>query len=81
MMVLLGIFAPVVRLLRKDAYNPPEVPAKAVADLLGSRKKSLGGKYFVLDDEVKSSATSLDEKLQDEIWEKISRDLELNLDI
>jgi hypothetical protein len=81
MMVLLGIFAPVVRLLRKDAYNPPEVPAKVIADLFGSRKKSLGGKYFILGDEVKSSATSLDEKLQDEIWEKISRDLELNLDI
>ena len=80
-MVLLGIFAPMVRLLRKDAYNPPEVPAKVIADLFGSRKGNLGGKYFILDDEVKSSATSLDEKLQDEIWEKISRDLELNLDI
>ena len=80
-MIILGIFAPLVRLLKKDAYNPPEVPAKAISDLFGSRERSLGGKYFILDDEIKSSATSLDEKLQGEVWDKVCKDLELDSDI
>lgn len=65
--VLLGIFGPLVRLLRKYAYNPPEVPTKIIADLFGRTEKSFGGKYFILDDEVKSSAASSDQKLQDEV--------------
>lgn len=61
--------------LKKDAYNPPEVPAKAIAELFGRIETSFGGKYFVLDDEVKSSATSLDEKFQDDVWEEVCKDL------
>lgn len=74
----LGVFAPLVRWLRKDAYNPPEVPAKVIAELLGDGNKTLGGKYFILDDEVTSSAVSLYERVQDEVWETVCRDLDLS---
>jgi hypothetical protein len=43
------------------------------------RKKEAGselrGKYFVLDDEVRSTPVSYDEDAQDKIWESISKDL------
>jgi hypothetical protein len=79
---LLKIFGPVLRPVRKDIINPPSVPAKAIADLFGSAKESEAGtwktgKHFVLDDEKKSSALSLDEGKQDEVWEIVSRDLGL----
>jgi len=79
---ILGTLGPVLRLVRKDAINPPSVPAKAIADLFGSPKQNeVGvwktGKFFVLDDEKKSSALSLEEGKQDEAWNYVSRDLGL----
>jgi hypothetical protein len=78
---ILGALGPVLRLVKKDVINSPAVPAKAIADMFG---KAMGsdevwktGKYFVLDDEKKSSALSLDEKKQDEVWKTVSGDLAL----
>ncbi|KAG0646326.1 Polyketide synthase [Hyphodiscus hymeniophilus] len=78
--LLLVVFGPMVRWLKKDAFNPPEVPAKAISDLLGRGDGNLGGKYFILDDEVTSSAVSLDVKLQGEVWAKVCRDLGMGLE-
>ncbi|KAE9378192.1 NAD(P)-binding protein [Stipitochalara longipes BDJ] len=79
---ILGTLGPVLRLVKKDAINPPSVPAKAIADLFGSPKESeegvwKTGKLFVLDDEKKSNALSLNEAKQDEVWKNVSRDLGL----
>jgi hypothetical protein len=79
---MLGALGPVLRLVRKDAINPPSVPAKAIADLFGAPKESekgvwKTGKYYVLDDEKKSSPVNLDEAKQDEVWKNVSRDLGL----
>lgn len=75
--LLLGILRPFLRHVKKDAFNPPEVPAQDIADLFA--KKDTGcefrGKYFVLDDEVKSTSLSYDEEAQDEVWESIGTDL------
>lgn len=79
--VVLGILSPIVKRLKKDAYNPPEVPAKAIADLFEERKSGLGGKYFVLDDETQSNVVSLEVSNQEEVWKKISRDLNLKTEI
>jgi hypothetical protein len=81
MMLVLGIFAPVVRWFRKDAFNPPEVPAKVIAELLGGGNATVGGRYLILDDEIKSSPVSLDEKLQAEVWANVCRDLDLSPEI
>lgn len=80
-MTIFGMFGPLVRLLKKDAYNPPELPAKAIANIFGTNGKIFGGKYFILDDEVKSSIASRNEKLQDDVWGKVSRDLDLSPDV
>jgi hypothetical protein len=77
---ILGVTGPVLRLVRKDAINPPSVPAKAIADLFGSEKVEgiwTAGRFFVLDDEKKSSALTLNEAKQDEVWNNVSRDLRL----
>jgi hypothetical protein len=78
---MLGILGPVLRPFKKDVINAPTVPAKAIADLFGNAKESdevwKTGKFFVLDDEKTSSAVSLDEKKQDEVWKMISGDLSL----
>lgn len=75
----LGAFGPVLRLVKKDAINPPSVPAKAIADLFGKPAEGVWekGKFYVLDDEKKSHALSLDEGKQDEVWKNLSRDLGL----
>jgi hypothetical protein len=79
--VLFGIFAilgPLLKVFKKGS-NPPEVPAKMIADILGSDKYLDQtwkiGLYFVLDDEVKSNALSLDTTKQDQIWKVMSDDL------
>ena len=76
---ILGVLGPVLRLVKKDAINVPAVPAKAVADLFGKARGNdevwKTGMYFILDDEKKSSALSLDEKKQDEVWKMVSDDL------
>jgi hypothetical protein len=77
---ILGVLRPVLRLVKKDAINPPAVPAKAIAGLFGKAKEGDSeawktGKYFVLDDEKKSSPLSLVEGKQDEVWKMVSRDL------
>jgi hypothetical protein len=79
---MLTVLGPALRPIRKDIINPPSVPAKAIADLFGSPKESAvgvwkTGKFFVLDDEKKSSALSLDEEKQDEVWKFVNRDLGL----
>jgi hypothetical protein len=79
---ILIVFGPVLRPFRKDIINPPSVPAKAIADLFGSPKESEAGtwktgKHFVLDDEKRSNALSLDEGKQDEVWKFVSQDLGL----
>lgn len=79
---ILAVTGPVLRIFRKDAINPPTVPANAIADLFGSPKEKdqevwKTGKFFVLDDEKKSSALSLNERKQDEVWKNVSRDLGL----
>ncbi|KUJ21620.1 NAD(P)-binding protein [Mollisia scopiformis] len=79
--VVLGFVRPVLGRLKKDAFNPPEVPAKAVADLFEMERGGLGGKYFVLDDEVESSGASLEVKSQEEAWGKICRDLEIEREV
>ena len=61
---VLGTLGPVLRLVRKDAINPPSVPAKAIADLFGAPKESekgtwKTGKYYVLDDVKKSEPFDL----------------------
>jgi len=72
---------PLLRRLKKDAFNPPGVPAKAVADLLEQPDNHLGGRYFILDDEAESSAASRDKKFQEEIWGKVCKDLNLSSEI
>jgi len=75
----LGVLGPVMKYVKKDAFNPPEVPAKAIAELFlkpESKQSQTGGKFFILDDEVKSCEISLDEKLQDDVWRKIREDLD-----
>jgi len=73
---------PVLRLARKEAINPPDVAAKAIAKFLGDEKAKDDepwkiGKQFVLDEERKSSVLSLDEGKQDEAWKKIMGDLNM----
>ena len=78
---ILGALGPVLRLVKKDAINPSAVPARAIAGLFGDAKESNDvwktAKFFVLDDEKKSSPLSLDEKKQDEVWRMVSGDLSL----
>ena len=76
----LTFLGPVLRLARKDAINPPEVPAKAIVDIFGEKKFAGGeswktGKHFILDEEKKSSPLSLDEGKQDEAWKAAMEDL------
>lgn len=76
--IVLWVIGPVLRYLKKDAYNQPKVPAKAIAGLFleqSTGNGNAGGKYFILDDEAKSSSVSLDEKLQNEAWRNICEDL------
>jgi hypothetical protein len=80
---ILGVTGPVLRLVDKSAINLPSVPAKAIADLfVESKETGVGvwttGKFFVLDDVKKSSALSLNEEKQDEVWKNLSRDLGLD---
>lgn len=68
--------------MRKDAINPPTVPAKAIVDLFGDPNKHgkevwKTGKHFILDDEKRSSALSLDKEKQDEVWKMASKVLGL----
>ena len=77
---ILGVAGPLLRLVRKYTINPPSVPAKAIADLFGSPKESEGevwktGKYFILDDEKKPNALSLNDGKQDEVWKNVGRDI------
>jgi hypothetical protein len=78
---VLGALGPALRLVKKDAINPPSVPAKAIADIFGKDMYSdqiwKNGLFFVLDDEKKSSALSLDTRKQDEVWTIVSSDLSL----
>jgi hypothetical protein len=79
---VLGVLRPVVKYLRKDAYNPPEVPAQAIAGLFETSADAagdLGGSYFVLDDKMKSSPTSMDEGKQDEVLEEVCEDLKIKI--
>ncbi|KAE9365151.1 NAD(P)-binding protein [Stipitochalara longipes BDJ] len=78
----LAFFGPVLRRVKKAAINIPEVPAEAIAGVFEQQRWANEaawerGKNFVLDDEVKSSALSLDEEKQDEVWENVMKDLEL----
>lgn len=67
--------------MKKEAINPPAVPAEAIAGFFGDSKESnevwKTAKFFVLDDEKKSSPLSLDENKQDEVWKMVSGDLSL----
>jgi len=79
---VLGLLRPVVKYLKKDAFNPPEVPAKAIAGLFETSADAagdLGGSYFVLDDKMKSSPTSMDERKQDDVLEEICEDLKIKM--
>ena len=82
---ILGTLGPVLRLVKKDAINAPAVPAKAMADIFGNDKYRdqiwKNGMFFVLDDEKKSSALSLDTKRQDEVWKMVSGDLSMGENI
>ncbi len=78
---VLGVLSPLLRRVKKDLYNPPDVPARAVADLFVEGQNALGGKYYVLDDETKSSEASLEVIGQEEVWKKISGDLDLGMEI
>jgi hypothetical protein len=78
----LTLFRPVLRRVKKAAINPPEVPAKAIASMFEEKKWAndeawVIGKNFVLDDEIKSSALSLDEGKQDEVWRLVMKELGL----
>jgi hypothetical protein len=77
---VLGVVSPILSMIKKDAYNSPEVPAKAIADMFEVETK-LGGKYFVLDDEIQSSEASLGVSRQEQVWEKICGDLAIRRDI
>jgi hypothetical protein len=81
-MAVLGLLRPVVNYLKKDAYNPPEVPAKAIAGLFEASADAagdLGGSYFVLDDKMQSSPTSTDEGKQDGVLEEVCEDLKIKI--
>ena len=81
-MAVLGLLRPVVKYLKKDAFNPPEVPAKAIAGLFETSAGAggdLGGSYFVLDDKMKSSPTSMDEGKQDDVLEEVCDDLKIKI--
>jgi len=79
--VVAGALSPILRRVKKDAFNPPEVPAKTVADLFEEGRNELGGKYYILDDEMKSNEASLEAKSQEEVWEKICGDLDWRTEI
>ncbi|KAH8816008.1 hypothetical protein F5884DRAFT_774552 [Xylogone sp. PMI_703] len=70
--VLIGL-RPIVRLASKSAINPPEVPAQAISKFFLDNADT-AGKYFILDDESKSSGLSLDPAKQDEVWMLILKD-------
>ena len=79
----LAFFGPVLRRFKKAAINLPVVPAQAITGLFEEQKWSSDaawekGKYFVLDDEVQSSALSLDEVKQDQVWGTVMRELDLS---
>jgi hypothetical protein len=79
-MAVLGLLRPVVNYLKKDAFNPPEVPAKAIAGFFETSADAagdLGGSYFVLDDKMKSSPTSMNEGKQDAVLAEICEDLKI----
>jgi hypothetical protein len=79
-MAVLGLLRPVVNYLKKDAFNPPEVPAKAIAGLFETSAGAggdLGGSYFILDDKMKSSPTSMDEGKQEDVLEEVCEDLKI----
>jgi hypothetical protein len=75
---VLGLLRPALKYLKNDAFNPPEVPARAIAGLFegfGREVSDLGGSYFVVDDKTKSSLTSLDEGKQGEVLAEVCEDL------
>lgn len=78
---ILGVLGPVVRPFKKDVINAPAVPAQAIANVFGNARDRdevwKTGKFFVLDDEKKSSALSMDEKKQNEVWKIVCSDLSL----
>jgi hypothetical protein len=81
-MAVLGLFRPVVKYMKKDAFNPPEVPAKAITGFFENSADAsgdLGGSYFVLDDKMKSSPTSMDEGKQDDVLEEVCDDLRIKI--
>jgi len=80
---VLGIIAPLLNRLKKDAYNSPMVPAKAIMGLfdhLGSIVDDRGS-YYILDDKLKSNDISLNKKKQDEVLDMILGDLDMTLEI
>jgi hypothetical protein len=78
---VLQIIAPVVRMIDPSAINPPEVPAKHIAELFvneGKAEGNVAGKYFILGKESIPSSTSLDVAQQQVIWDQVLSDLKLN---
>lgn len=74
-----------MRPFKKEIINAPAIPAKAIADLFGNTKEGnevwKTGKYYVLDNEKKSSMLSLDVKKQDEVWKTVCGDLSMEASV
>jgi hypothetical protein len=72
--IVLSVIRLALRVVKKDALNPPELPASIIAGWCGSgtsKKGDLDGKYFILDDEKQSSALSLNQDEQKKVCRRI----------
>lgn len=68
MKAIFTFIGPLLRMVQKLAINPPVVPARIIAESFeNSGGTDLAGKYFVLDDELKSSVASLDVEVQERV--------------
>ncbi|KAF2103977.1 NAD(P)-binding protein [Rhizodiscina lignyota] len=74
-MHVLNFMRPLANMFNPATINPPEVPAKAIAEVLGDSEKAIGGGHYILDKVAESNAISRDEEKQTENMKEITSDL------
>jgi hypothetical protein len=66
---------PLLRIMDPSTINPPEVPAKAIAELVGSNSTEISGRHYILDKVSQDTKYSLNTTVQDEVLKTMISDL------
>lgn len=80
---IMKAIGPIATLVKKDAYNSPEVPAKSIAglfELLVGSTEDLPEGFYIMDNKTKSSVLSLNEKKHEEVFKINLGDLKETLE-